>query len=149
MKRALFILAVIVIPGWIFAQQAPAGLSATLKITNMHVEINGQKVEWDETYAIPLTDGVLAEVILFEKEGIKYGSQFTYKRGTNRLKLVRRGFAVQTGKETKFGKKEKDMQVMRTSIPGNLEKRVVENIITSKQDLQAVNVSYNYELIYK
>lgn len=149
MKRLYFFLTLALLPSWIFAQQPEAGLTATLKISNIHIELNGQDVEWDKSYEFTLTDGVLLEAILFEQEGLKYGTQFTYKKGNNRLKLVRRGYVNQSGKKTIFAKKEKDMQVIRTSIPGNLEKRVVDNIILSKELLEAINVSFNYELIYK
>ena len=149
MKQLLIILTLALIPGWIIGQQQEAGLTATLKISNIHVELNGQAVEWDKTYEFVISDGVLFEAILFEQKDLKYGTQFTYKKGSNRLKLLRRGYVNQSGKKTSFGKKEKDMQVIRTSIPGNLKKRVVDNIILSKEMLEAINISFNYELIYK
>lgn len=144
MKRLRLILLVLAIPGWIFAQQ-----TATLKINNVHIEVNGEKVEFDETFEVTLTDGLMSAVIIFEKDGLKYGHQFTYKKGTNRLKLVRRGYALKAGMETQFAKRKKDMQEMKVSIPGSFKKRVVDNIVVSKEKMEAINVSFNYELIYK
>jgi len=135
---------VIVLPAWIFAQQ-----TATIKINNVHIEVNGEKVEFDETFEITVTDGLMSSLIIFETDGLKYGHQFTYKKGSNRLKLVRRGYAIKAGMETKFAKRKKDMQETKVSIPGNMKKRVVDNIVVSKENLEAINVSFNYELIYK
>lgn len=115
----------------------------------MHVEISGNNVDFNETYEFTLTDGVMSSFILFDQEGIKYGHEFQYKKGTNRLKLVRRGFASKNGMEPKFAKQEKDMQEIKVSIPGSINKRVVDNIVVDKENLDAINVSFNYELIYK
>jgi hypothetical protein len=149
MKHLIFVFAVMALPIWINAQQASTGQTATLKIYNIHVELNGRDVNWDETYEVAITNGIMSPVIIFEQESLKYGTQFTHKKGSNRLKLVRRGYAIKAGMKTKFGIKRKDMQEIKTSIPGSLSKRVVDNIVLSKENLEAINVSYNYELIYK
>jgi len=149
MKHSIFFFAIVALPLWINAQQPSTGQTATLKIYNIHVELNGETVDWDETYEVAVTNGVMSVVNIFEQEGLKYGTQFTYKKGSNRLKLVRRGYAIKAGMDTKFGKKRKDMQEIKTSIPGSLSKRVVDNIVLCKENLEAINVSFNYELIYK
>jgi len=149
MKRIFIAIAVMAIPFLMSAQQASNGQTATLKINNIHVDLNGEKVDWDKTFEITLTDGVQSKITIFEQEGIQYGSQFTYKKGVNRLKLVRRGYALKAGKDVRYAKQKKDMQEMKTSIPGNLNKRVVDNIVVDKEALEAINVTYNYELIYK
>jgi hypothetical protein len=123
--------------------------TATLKISNVYVEVNGEKVETENVPEVVLSDGIMAPVVLFEQNGLRYGHEFTYKKGTNRLKLVRRGYALKSGSETKFGKKKKDMQEMKTSIPGTLNKKVTENIVLDKDNLESIFVSFNYELIYK
>ncbi|MEZ5082575.1 MAG: hypothetical protein R2750_03885 [Bacteroidales bacterium] len=144
MKRLTLLILVFAFPVWIYAQQ-----TATIKINNMHIEINGNKVDFDESYEFTLTDGVMSSFILFDQNEMKYGHEFQYKKGTNRLKLVRRGYASKNGLEPKFAKQKKDMQEIKVSIPGSISKRVVDNIVVDKENLDAINVSFNYELIYK
>lgn len=146
MKRVLISLLILAFPLIMLGQEVP---TATLKIDNIHVEVDGKKVEWDQTFEVVLTDGIMSSVIIYEKEGLKYGTEFIYKKGRNRIKLARRGYAIKSGLETKFAKKEKDMQELKTSAPGNLKKRVVDNILISREKFESVNVSFNYELIYK
>ena len=149
MKHFLIVIAALVGPLWLAAQQTSGAASATIKISNIHVDLNGEKIPWDKTCEVTLEDGVQTNITIFEEEGLQYGTEFTYKKGKNRLKLVRRGYALKAGKETRYAKQKKDMQEMRTSIPGNLSKRVVDNIVIDKESLEAINVSFNYELIYK
>lgn len=149
MKRLFALLVIFTIPAWLMAQEDTGTPTALLKISNIHVELNGQKVEWDKSYEATLTDGVESQVILFEQEGYRYGCQFTYKKKNSRLKLVRRCFATKGSMEPSYSRQKKDMQEIRTSIPGSLKMRVVENIVVDKASLEAVNVSFNYELIYK
>lgn len=146
MKRVIIMIAILALPIWLSAQQIP---TATLKVTNIHVEVNGEKVDWDQTFEIVLTDGIMSPLIIFEQDGLKFGTEFVYKKGRNRIKLVRRCYALKSGSETKFSKKKKDMQELKTSAPGSLNKRVVENILISRETLESINVSFNYELIYK
>jgi hypothetical protein len=123
--------------------------TATLKISDVYVEVNGEKMEIGDIPEVVLSDGIMSPVILFEQNGLRYGHEFSYKKGTNRLKLVRRGYALKSGSETKFGKKKKDMQEIKTSIPGTLSKKVTENIVLDKDNLESIFVSFNYELNYK
>lgn len=123
--------------------------TATLKISDLYVEVNGEKMELEEVPEVILTEGIMSPVIIFEKNGLRYSHEFTYKKGSNRLKLVRRGYALRSGNETKFGKKKKDMQEIKTSIPGVLSKKVTENIVLDKENLESIFVSFNYELNYK
>ena len=143
MKRIIFLFATLALPAFIFAQ------TATIKITNVHIEVNGEKVEFDQTFEETLTHDVQSTVIIYNKDGIKYGVELTYRKGSSRIKLVRRGFASKDGMKIKKARKHKDMQEIRTSITGSFSKRVVDNIVINKKDMLAINVSYNYELIYK
>ena len=146
MKHFFIALAIVALPFWVSAQEIP---TAVLKINTIEVDLNGEKVDWDKTFEVTLTDGIMSPVIVFEQDGIKFGTEFTYKKGRNRIKLVRRCYALKAGTETQFSKKKKDMQEIKTSIPGSLNKRVVENILLSRENLESINVSFKYELIYK
>ncbi len=146
MKRLIVITATLILPFWLSAQE-PAG--AILKISNIHVTLNGDEVDYEETHEVRLVDGMPQEVTIFQQEDISYGTTFTYKKGRNRLKLVRKGYAIKAGMEPRHGKQKKDMQEIKTSIPGNLSMRVVDNILLDRETLQSINVSFNYELDYK
>lgn len=146
MKRVIFMIAVLGFPILLSAQEVP---SANLKVSNIHVELDGKPVDWDKTFEIVLTDGIMSPLIIFEQDGLKFGTEFVYKKGRNRIKLVRRCYAIKPGSETKFSKKKKDMLELKTSASGSMSKRVVENILISRDKLESINVSFNYELIYK
>lgn len=146
MKQLFIVIVAMVMPTLLLAQEVP---TATLKIHSIHVDVDGKEVQWDETFELQITDNVMAPVIIYEQEGLKYGTEFMYKKGRNRIKLVRRGYAIKAGSETKFAKKEKDMLELKTSSSGSLNKRVVDNILISREKLESINVSFKYELIYK
>ncbi|MCF8368719.1 MAG: hypothetical protein K9G76_06725 [Bacteroidales bacterium] len=143
MKKIIFLFSIFSLPMLIFAQEA------TIRITNINVEISGEKVDWNQSFTEKLSDDSPKTIILFEQDGIKYGTTFTYRKGANRIKLARKGFATLNGGEVKNARKRKDMQELRTSITGSFSKRVVDNIVLNKQELVSIQISYNYELIYK
>ncbi len=149
MKKAIIFIAAVALPLLMSAQTATDGTSATIKINNIHVDLNGEKEDLSEVCEVVLADGISTRVTIFTRDGLEYGTLFTYKKGKNRIKLVRKGYAAKQGTETKYGKQRKDMQEMRTSIPGNMSTRVVDNIVLDKDKMDAITVSFNYELIYK
>jgi len=149
MKRMFALLAIIILPLWMIAQNPTGTPTANLKINNVDVDLNGQKADWEKSCDIQIIDGSETKVVLFEKDGYTFGCTFAYKKGKNRLKLVRRCYAMKSGTEPKYSRKKKDMQEIRTSIPGSMKMRVAENIVVDKNSLEAINVSFNYELIYK
>ncbi len=131
------------------ANLLPAQQTATLKITGIHVDYNGKEYSIDDELEVNLNDHTPSSVIVFNQDGVKYGMEFQYKKGRNRIKLVRWGWATKDGLGMKRGKKRKDMQELKTSITGSFTKRVVDNIILDRDNLEAINISFNYELIYK
>lgn len=145
MKQALIICALLLSSIWLMAQQ-----TATLKISNIHYDLNGEEHELPGVKEFALTDHEPAALVLFEDEsGFKFGCVFQYKKGRNRIKLTRKCFADKPGMDRKTGKFEKDMQELKTSITGSFTKRVISNIILSRDNLESIYVSFNYELIYK
>jgi len=144
MKKYLLISMLLIFTSTIWGQA-----TATLKIKNINVEYNGSTYADFDEMEVGLTDQQPTTVIIFDQDGVKYGVEFQYKKGRNRIKLVRRAFVVKNGMETKYGKKRKDMQELKTSITGSFEKRAVDNILISRENLEAINVSFKYELIYK
>lgn len=144
MKKYILISLIIFVSSNIWAQH-----KASLKITEIHVDLNGKEISVSEEMEFSLTDHIQSVVFIFDQGGVKYGVEYQYKKGENRIKLVRRGFAIKNGTTTIFGKKQKDMQEIKTSIPGSLSMRHVDNIILNKEKLEAINASFKYELIYK
>jgi hypothetical protein len=149
MKKTIILFIVLALPIMLSAQQASTGASATITISNIHVDLNGETQDPPNECEAVLADGVSTQVTIFEKDGIEYGTFFTYKKGKNRIKLVRKGFVERKGMEMKTGKQRKDMQETRTSIPGSMKGRVSENIVLDKEKLEGLSVSFNYDLIYK
>ena len=131
MKKAIIFLATLALPLLVSAQSTN-GSFATIRISNIHVDLNGEKQDLTEVCEVELADGIATRVTIFAQDGLEYGTLFTYKKGENRIKLVRKGYVSKQGSETKYGKQRKDMQAMRTSIPGDMSTRVVENIVIDK-----------------
>lgn len=123
--------------------------TATLKITDIHVTYNGEEYNPEEPIEVKLNDHTPTSAIIFEIEGVKYGVDYQYKKGRNRIKLVRWGYVVKTGMEPKRGKKEKDMQNLKVSVTGSFSKRAVDNILINRDNLESINITYKYELTYK
>ena len=143
MNKLLLLFTIFVLPAMVQAQ------SATIRITNVHIVVDGKKVEFDQSFEEKLVHEVPSKIIVYDKDGIKYGVVFNYKKGVNRIKLSRKGFASRSVDDTIYARKQKDMIEMKTSINGSFKKRVVDNIVINKKELLAINVSFNYELIYK
>jgi hypothetical protein len=144
MRNFLLFCLLFAVPVIILAQQ-----TATLKISEIHVDLNGTEYKPDDLAEVTLSDHAPTSVIVFEKDRVKYGVEFQYKKGRNRIKLVRKGWVIKGGAEPQKGKQRKDMQELKTSITGSFSKRVVDNIIIDRTNLEAINVSFRYELIYK
>jgi hypothetical protein len=121
----------------------------TLKITDVVINLNGEKLDFDQTFVETLTSTIPSEVIIYEAEGIKYSVFFTYKKGNNRFRLVRRAYIYKDGLEIDKGRQQKDMQETETSISGSMKGRMSDNLVLNKEKMETIAVSFKYELIYK
>ena len=145
MKQRSFLFLLVCISASIgLAQQ-----TATLKITDIHVTYDGQEYNPEGEIEVKLDDHNPTSAIIFEIEGVKYGVDYQYKKGRNRIRLVRWGYVIKNGMEPKRGKKEKDMQNLKISVTGSFSKRAVDNIMINRDNLESINITYKYELIYK
>lgn len=122
---------------------------ATLKITDIVINLNGEKLDFDQTFEQELTSTMPSELIIYDAERIKYSVFFTYKKGQNRFRLVRRAYAYKSGLEVDKGRQQKDMQETKTSISGSMNGRMSNNLILDKEKMETIAVSFKYELIYK
>lgn len=121
----------------------------TLKITDVVINLNGEKIGFDQTFVETLTSTIPTEVVIYEAEGIKYSVFFTYKKGNNRFRLVRRAYIYKDGLEVDKGRQQKDMQETENSISGSMKGRMSDNLVMDKVKMETIAVSFKYELIYK
>jgi hypothetical protein len=122
---------------------------ATLKITDVVINLNGEKLDYDQTFEKTLSATIPTEVAIYEADGIRYAVLFTYKKGENRFRLVRRAYAYKDGVEVDKGRQQKDMQETKTSISGSMKGRMSDNLVLNKEKMETIAVSFKYELIYK
>jgi hypothetical protein len=144
MKQISLISLIVLLSVVAFSQE-----KATLKITDVVINLNSEKLDFDQSFEETLTSTIPSEVVIYEAEGIKYSVFFTYKKGKNRFRLVRRAYAYKDGLEVGKSRQQKDMQETKTSISGSMKGRMSENIVIDKVKMETIAVSFKYEMIYK
>ena len=144
MKQISLISLIVLLSFTAFSQE-----KATLKINDVVINLNGEKLDFDQTFVENLTSTIPTEVVIYEAEGIKYSVFFTYKKGNNRFRLVRRAYVYKDGLEVDKGRQQKDMQETETSISGSMKGRMSDNLVMDKVKMETIAVSFKYELIYK
>jgi len=144
MKQISLISLIVLLSITAFSQE-----KATLKITDVVITLNSDKLDFNQTFEETLTSTIPSELVIYEAEGIKYSVFFTYKKGKNRFRLVRRAYAYKDGLEVNKGRQQKDMQETKTSISGSLKGRMSDNLVIDKVKMETIAVSFKYEMIYK
>jgi len=122
---------------------------ATLKITDVVINLNGEKLDYNQTFEETLSTTIPNEIVIYNADGTKYSVFFTYKNGKNRFRLVRRAYAYKNGIEVDKGRQQKDMQEIKMSTSGSMKGRMSDNLVLNKEKMETIAVSFNYELIYK
>lgn len=92
---------------------------------------------------------VPTEVTIYSNNNLKYVGVFTYKRSTNRLKLIRKFYAVKGMDKPISSKTKKDVQYIKVSIPKTFTGKSNENLVVDKEKLESIFVSFNYEFKYQ
>lgn len=144
MKKYFLILIALSFTALAFSQE-----KATLKITDVVINLNGQKLDNNQTFEETLTSENQSEVVLYDADGVKYSVFFIYKKGKNRFRLVRRAYAYKNGLEVDKGRQQKDMMETQTAISGSMKGRMSDNLVLDKVKMETIAVSFKYELIYK
>lgn len=118
-------------------------------LNNFKIELDGSKIELDTTIKVVLTQDIMKDIILLEKDSMKYGAEFTYKHKGRRAKLTRRTYVELPDGKQVFSKRKKDMQELKVSVPGSIKGKSAESILYSKHTMGYIFVSFNYEYHYK
>lgn len=144
MKQISLISLIVMLSITAFSQE-----KATLKITDVVINLNGEKLDYNQTFEETLSTTIPNEIVIYNADGTKYSVFFTYKNGKNRFRLVRRAYAYKNGIEVDKGRQQKDMQEIKMSTSGSMKGRMSDNLVLNKEKMETIAVSFNYELIYK
>jgi hypothetical protein len=121
----------------------------TLTLNSFTIEVNGEAVKTDTTITAKLVTEVPTEITIYDKDNLKYVAVFTYKRSKNRLKLMRKFYAVKGMDKPVSSKTKKDVQYIKVSIPKTFNGKSSENLIVDKEKLESIFVSFKYEFKYQ
>ena len=121
----------------------------TLTLKSFTIEVNGEAVKMDTTITTKLVMDVPSEITIYSNDNLKYVGVFTYKRSTNRLKLIRKFYAVKGMDKPVSSKTKKDVQYIKVSIPKTFNGKSSENLVVDKDNLESIFVSFNYEFKYQ
>ena len=121
----------------------------TLKINTFTIEINGLPVPMDTSFQIHLLKDIPREITIYKDNDLKYIGVFTFKRSKNRLKFIRRFYAIKGVDKPVKSKAKKDVQYIKIAIPGKFIGKSSEHLVVNKDNLESIFVSFNYEFIYQ
>ena len=141
--KILFSLSLILLTFTVFAQEYP------LDITDIKVEVNGKKVEIDYEIHDKLQYGHVKEITIYEDDKYIYKTNFVFTRSGNRLKLNKRNMAFKKGGNTEFGKWNKDVQFLDTSVKGKFYGSKGESLTLDKRTFESIAVTFTYEVNYR
>ena len=139
----IWIIGIIFLPLLSFSQE-----KATISLHDFIIEVNGEKVDFNKDIEEELILEQTKQVLIYRENGISYGVEFTYKKKGNRIKLVRRTWGMKDGGEKKYSKQKKEVQFLKTSNPGVLNGKSVENIVLDKGTMESINVIFKFDLAY-
>jgi len=143
MKQSALLLNMILLSWGAFSQQNPV-----LTIHSFKVEVNNQQIPYDQTFEEYLIEDVPKEITLYEGNGLRYVTSFEYARSGNRIKLIRRAYVQKKNDKLINGKRKKDVQFIKVSIPRKIEGRSRENFLIDKENLESIFVTYLYQFNY-
>ncbi len=143
MKNMIWIIGILVVPLFSFSQE-----KATINLHDFIIEVNGKAVDFNKGIEETLLLDEEKQVLIYRENGISYGAEFTYKKKGNRIKLVRRTWGMKDGGKMKYSKQKKEVQFLKTSNPGVLNGKSVENIVLDKDKMESINVIFKFDLIY-
>jgi hypothetical protein len=120
-----------------------------LTLSGFTVEVNNNKVDYDETISETLTDLEPKAIRVFDGDDLDYLVEFRFKRDGKRIK-VRRSSEVLLSDGTRVkGNTKKEVQFMSASAPGEFEFPVAENIVLDKKNYSTFFISYRTKVKYQ
>jgi hypothetical protein len=143
MKNMIWMTGLLILPLLSFSQE-----KAKITIDAITIDVNGMNSDIGNIFEEMLILNEKKEILIYQKNGISYGAEFTYKKKGNRIKLVRRTWAMKDAGKKKYSKQKKEVQFLKTSNPGILKGKSVENIVLDKKKMESINVIFKFELKY-
>ncbi len=143
MKNMFWTIGMLILPLLSFSQE-----KATIKLHDFIVEVNGKAVDVGTDIEETLILNEEKPILIYRENGFSYGANFTFKKKGNRIKLVRRTWGMKDGGEKKYSKQKKEVQFLKTSNPGALKGKSVENIVLDKTKMESINAIFKFDLQY-
>ncbi|NOX45755.1 MAG: hypothetical protein GXO89_02115 [Chlorobi bacterium] len=143
MKNMFWTIGMLILPLLSFSQE-----KATIKLHDFIIEVNGKAVDVGTDIEETLFLNEEKPILIYRENGFSYGANFTFKKKGNRIKLVRRTWGMKDGGEKKYSKQKKEVQFLKTSNPGALKGKSVENIVLDKTKMESINAIFKFDLKY-
>jgi hypothetical protein len=120
-----------------------------LSLTDIKIALNNQAVESLSEVSIDINNDSPVEVILYQDNGITFGTIFETRHSGKRMKLIRRSFVEKQDGKRKYTRKQKNVDLLKVSVPGKISGRYAESILFDASKMNNIAVGYKYELHYK
>ncbi len=120
-----------------------------LSLTDIKIALNNQAVESLSEVSIDINNDSPVEVILYQDNGITFGIIFETRHSGKRMKLIRRSFVEKQDGKRKYTRKQKNVDLLKVSVPGKISGRYAESILFDASKMNNIAVGYKYELHYK
>lgn len=120
----------------------------TLLLSQIHVEVNGKLMSADSAKLVKVPIDTPTQILIFKQNNLAYYTEFTYKYKGKRVKLVHRDYALLPDGKIKYGRKIKEMQELKVSVPGFFIGKSSSSILYDKRQMGSVFVSYKFKYKY-
>ncbi|MDP2236041.1 MAG: hypothetical protein Q8J88_06375 [Bacteroidales bacterium] len=120
-----------------------------LSLTDIKIALNNQAVESLSEVSVDINNDSPVEVILYQDNGITFGTIFETRHSGKRMKLIRRSFVEKQDGKRKYTRKQKNVDLLKVSVPGKISGRYAESILFDASKMNNIAVGYKYELHYK
>jgi len=120
-----------------------------LTLSDIKITLNNQAVESLSEVIVDINNDFPVEVILYQDNGISFGTIFETRHAGKRMKLIRRSFVEKQDGRRKYTRKQKNVDLLKVSVPGKISGRYAESVLFDAAKMNNIAVGYKYELHYK
>jgi hypothetical protein len=120
-----------------------------LRLTEITIAVNKEPKESLTEVSIDLKNNAPMEIILYKENGLTFGTVFETKHSGKRMKMTRQSFVEKPDGKRKFTRKQKNVDLLKVSVPGRMTGRYAESILYDASKMNNIAVGYKYELHYK
>ncbi len=120
-----------------------------LTLSDIKITLNNQAVESLPEVIVDINNVSPVEVILYQDNGITFGTIFETRHSGKRMKLIRRSFVEKQDGKRKYTRKQKNVDLLKVSVPGKISGRYAESILFDAAKMNNIAIGYKYELHYK